>query len=67
MPQSDELISTGEAARILGVSPRQVVRWANAGKLTPAFRGHGVTGAFVFYADDVAEYANLRHFASGAA
>lgn len=60
MPQSDDLVSTGEAAGILGVSPRQVVRWANVGTLPPAFRGHGVTGAFVFHREDVHTLAERR-------
>lgn len=60
MPQSDDLISSGEAAAMIGVSPRQVVRFANAGVLTAAFRGHGVTGAFVFLRSDVAAFVAQR-------
>lgn len=60
MPQSEEFVSTGEAAGTLGVSTRQIARWANDGTLPPVFQGHGTTGAFVFRASDVAELAERR-------
>lgn len=66
MPHSDLLVSTEEAAAILGVSPRQVVRLANDGTLPHAFRGHGVTGAFVFIRRDVLDLQERRK-APGAA
>jgi DNA-binding transcriptional MerR regulator len=66
MPESTDLVSTGEAAQMLGVSSRQVVRWANYGILPTAYRGHGVTGAFVFQRGDVAALAERRS-ADGAA
>lgn len=60
MPESADLVSSGEAARVLGVSARQIARWANAGELEPAFRGHGVTGAFVFKSETVQAFAERR-------
>lgn len=55
-----ELVMTGEAAGILGVSTRQVARWANDGTLPPVVQGNGVTGAFVFRAADVYDLAERR-------
>lgn len=31
--ENDELILPGEAAKLLGVDPKTLTRWANAGKL----------------------------------
>lgn len=33
MPQVDELLTPGEVARLFGVDPKTVSRWADAGKL----------------------------------
>ncbi len=34
-PGSKPLLTPGEVARLFGVSPKTVTRWADAGKLTP--------------------------------
>lgn len=33
--QEDELLSPGEVARLFGVDPKTVTRWAESGKLHP--------------------------------
>lgn len=44
----DELISTAEAAEILGVSVATVKRHAATGKIDPAHKMRGKTGAYLF-------------------
>ncbi|MGQ0778049.1 MAG: helix-turn-helix domain-containing protein [Pseudonocardiales bacterium] len=36
MPDADPLITTGEVAKRLGVTPGAVGKWARTGQLTPA-------------------------------
>lgn len=52
MPGST-LLSTRDAARVIGVSHQHIVRLVNRGAITPAFRGPGVTGAFLFHPAEV--------------
>ncbi len=33
--EPDELLTPGEVARLFGVDPKTVTRWASAGKLSP--------------------------------
>lgn len=33
--KEDELLTPGEVAKLFGVDPKTVTRWASAGKLTP--------------------------------
>ena len=63
MSNTDSLISTRDAAQILGVTKRQVQRFARAGILTPAFRLDGKTGALLFDALEVAELDAQRQTA----
>lgn len=35
MEQTNDMLTTGEVARLLGVKPRTVGRWVRQGKLTP--------------------------------
>lgn len=39
--EARRLVSTGEAARALGVASTTLQRWANAGSVTPAYRTRG--------------------------
>lgn len=43
-----EIIGTAEAARLLGVSPVTITRWAADGTLPPAGKLAGKNGAFLF-------------------
>jgi predicted site-specific integrase-resolvase len=52
MPNTD-LISTAEAADILGVNIATVNRWAVAGRIEPTFTGPGKTGARMFARTEV--------------
>ena len=36
MTTQDQLISSGDAARMLGVAPTTLLRWATEGKIAPA-------------------------------
>lgn len=40
MESNDEMIAPGEVARMFGVDPKTVIRWANAGKV-PSIRTPG--------------------------
>lgn len=47
----DRLLSTGEAARALGLSSRSLARWAKEGQVTPALTTPG--GQYRFNLDDL--------------
>lgn len=49
------MLTTREAAQILGVTVRQVQRFAADDTLTPVYRLDGRTGALLFDAMDVAK------------
>lgn len=55
-----ELITSTEAAEVLGVSKWHVSRMARAGKLSPAMQLPGPRGAFLFDSDTVREFAESR-------
>lgn len=48
MPDLDDLLTTAQAAEILGKTPRTVQRMVAAGLLTPATTLPGKTGAHLF-------------------
>jgi excisionase family DNA binding protein len=48
---ADRLLSTGEAARALGLSGRSVARWAKEGRITPALVTPG--GQYRWILDDL--------------
>jgi excisionase family DNA binding protein len=47
----DRLLSTGEAARALGLSSRSLARWAREGRITPALVTPG--GQYRFRLEDL--------------
>lgn len=53
-PHQDEpLIGTAEVCRIKGVHRSTVKRWVDEGRLTPAVKLPGKTGAMMFRRSDV--------------
>lgn len=48
MPSPDDLLATVEAADVLGVERSTVSRWVEKGRLVPAQKLPGNTGAFLF-------------------
>jgi excisionase family DNA binding protein len=48
-----DLIGTAETAAILGVHQQTVITWARNGRLTPAVKMPGTTGAILFHRADV--------------
>ena len=64
MTESTDLLSTREAARILGVTSRTVQRFADTGTLVPEKRIDGLRGALVFDRSDVTDLAERRERAA---
>lgn len=50
---ASDLISTAEAAERRGVVPQTIARWVSQGKLVPAHKLAGRTGAMLFRPEDV--------------
>lgn len=50
-------MTTADAARRIGRSPRTIHRAVRAGKLLPLFQVPGKTGAFIFTAGEVERFA----------
>lgn len=48
-----DLLTTSEAAELLGVSGRTLSRWVEAGRITPAVTAPGRTGVRMFDRRDV--------------
>ena len=48
-----ELVTTAEAAKTLGVHVATISRMVAAGRLTPAIKVPGKTGAYLFHRTDV--------------
>ncbi|MDQ3307567.1 MAG: helix-turn-helix domain-containing protein [Actinomycetota bacterium] len=59
-----ELLSTSEAAEILGTSGVTVNRWAITGKLPVAHKMPGRTGAYLFARSDVEAFRRTERVAS---
>ncbi len=53
MPTPDELIGSADACDLLSIDRSTLSRWVSAGKLAPALRLPGPTGAFLFKREDV--------------
>lgn len=52
MPDPD-LLSTVEAAEIIGVERSTLSRWIDAGRITPALKLPGINGAHLFARSEV--------------
>lgn len=48
MAQPGDLLSTVETAEALGVERSTISRWVTSGRIKPAHRMPGATGAFLF-------------------
>jgi len=57
VPNDDELLTTAQVAERVGKNVRTIGRWVEAGRLTPAHRLPGKTGALLFKSADVDELA----------
>lgn len=55
-----ELIGTSEAARLCGVERSTFFRWVQLGKISPAQRMPGATGAMLFDRSDVEAFLQAR-------
>ncbi|WP_032363994.1 helix-turn-helix domain-containing protein [Rhodococcoides fascians] len=53
MPNPDELIGSSEAASIIGVSRATLTRWVQSGRIEPAKKLPGLTGAALFDRDEI--------------
>lgn len=51
--QHEALLSTAEAAELLGVDRSTVSRWVAAGHITPALQGKGENAPMFFAIEDV--------------
>lgn len=49
----DDLLSTKAVADLLGTTPATINRWANEGRITPAVKMDGTTGARLYRRSDV--------------
>jgi excisionase family DNA binding protein len=54
------LLSTRQAAAVLGVTVRTIQRFADAGELAAAYRFDGRRGAYLFHEADVRDLAKRR-------
>jgi predicted site-specific integrase-resolvase len=55
-----DLIGTKEACKILNIDKVTLMRWREAGKVTPAMQMPGVNGAFLFSRQDIYALAAER-------
>ena len=60
MEHGDELVTTAQAAKILGVSIKSVLRFADRGDLPVAVRVPGLTGPRMYLVNDVHALAQKR-------
>jgi Helix-turn-helix domain len=58
------LLSTRQAARVLGVTIRSAQRFAGSGELEPAFKLEGKRGAYLFRESDVLDLVKRRQRAA---
>lgn len=58
------LLSTRQAARLLGVTIRTIQRFADAGDLPAVYRFEGKRGAYLFHVADVEALAKRRQRAA---
>lgn len=54
---TDQLLGSAEAARCIGVERSTLTRWIATGRITPAHKMPGRTGAVLFTRDEVERVA----------
>jgi predicted site-specific integrase-resolvase len=57
MPDTDELIGTSDACRILDIHPATLGRWVASGKLRPASKLPKKNGAYIFERSEIERVA----------
>jgi excisionase family DNA binding protein len=62
-----DIISTREACEFLGVDRSTLIRWVDAGKVTPLRKFPGYTGGYIFYRAEIRRVAAVRAAAVAAA
>jgi excisionase family DNA binding protein len=55
-----DLIASQDVCELLNIDRSTLSRWVKAGRITPAMRMPGQTGAFLFSRDDVDELVAMR-------
>ncbi len=55
-----DLVSTSEAAEMLKITPKTISRYAQDGRLRPATKLPGLTGAYLFNRTDIEALAEFK-------
>ncbi len=53
MPKTNQLLSSADACAALGIDRSTLTRWVQSGKVTPAQKLGGRTGAYLFTSAEI--------------